>query len=169
MEISILRQRIRYLLIFFVVALVASGLTAFPLVWEVNLLNQFMGAAQVGHWWPAMAEWIARIAAGVGETNARYPFIFYGTDWLAFAHLMIALAFWGPIKDPIRNIWVIEFGLLACLSIIPLALIFGPLRSIPPFWLAIDCSFGVFGLVPLWLARRDVLRLTRLSEKAPPA
>ena len=55
MQISSLRRRIRYLLIFFIAALVLSGLTAFPLVWEANLLNQLAGAAQVERWWPAMA------------------------------------------------------------------------------------------------------------------
>lgn len=30
------------------------------------------------------------------------------------------------------------------------------------FWQLIDMSFGVFGMVPLWLARRDI---SRISEK----
>jgi len=83
----------------------------------------------------------------------------YGTDWLAFAHLVIAVAFWGPLKDPVRNIWVIEFGMIACVLVIPLALIAGPIRGIPFFWQLVDCSFGVFGIIPLWLCRRDILRL----------
>ena len=29
--------------------------------------------------------------------------IAYGTDWLAFAHITIAVAFLGPLKDPVRN------------------------------------------------------------------
>ncbi len=164
MPVSALRQRIRWLLIVFVVALVLSGLTAFPLVWEASLLNRLAAAAQVANWWPAMADWIARIALGLQDTNARYPFILYGTDWLAFAHLVIALAFWGPLRDPVKNIWVIEFGMLACGLILPLALIFGPVRGIPPFWIAIDCSFGVFGLLPLWLARRAVVQLARRRQ-----
>jgi hypothetical protein len=164
MQISTLRQRIRLLLIFFIGALVLSGLTAFPLVWEANVLNQVMTSAQVERWWPAMAQWIGRIALGLTETNARYPFMLYGTDWLAFAHLIIAIAFWGPLKDPTRNVWVIEFGMIACVLIIPLALIFGPVRGIPPFWIAIDCSFGVFGLLPLWLVHRDIVQLARLEQ-----
>jgi len=162
--ISTLRRRIRWLLAFFIVALVLSGLTAFPLVWEARLLNQLATAAQVGRWWPAMADWIARIALGLQDTNARYPFILYGTDWLAFAHLVIALAFWGPLRDPVKNIWVIEFGMLACVLILPLALIFGPVRGIPPFWIALDCSFGVFGLLPLGLARRAIRQLAQLER-----
>jgi hypothetical protein len=164
MPIARLRQRIRYLLMFFVAALVLSGLTAFPLAWEANGLNQIMIAAQVAQWWPALAQWIARIALGLQDTQARYPFILYGTDWLAFAHLVIALAFWGPLKDPVRNVWVVEFGLLACGLVLPLALIAGPVRGIPPFWIALDCSFGVIGLIPLWLARRDISQLARLAR-----
>ncbi len=164
MAISSLRQRIRWLLIFFIIALALSGLTAFPLVWEARLLSQLAAAAQLARWWPAMADWIVRIALGLQDTNARYPFILYGTDWLAFEHLVIALAFWGPLRDPVKNIWVIEFGMLACALILPLALICGPLRGIPPFWIALDCSFGVVGLLPLWLARRAVLELARLER-----
>lgn len=165
MQAAILRWRIRYLLIFFIAALILSGLTAFPLVWEANVLNQLSIAAQIGRWWPAMAQWISRIATGLGETNSRYPFILYGTDWLAFAHLVIAIAFWGPLKDPTRNIWVIEFGMIACGLVIPLAVIFGPLRGIPPFWIAVDCSFGALGLLPLWLAHRDIVLLARLEGR----
>ncbi|SCF41963.1 hypothetical protein [Micromonospora mirobrigensis] len=32
----------------------------------------------------------------------------YGTDWLAFAHLVLAVAFWGPLRDPVRNVWVVQ-------------------------------------------------------------
>jgi hypothetical protein len=45
--------------------------------------------------------------------------------------------------------------------VIPMALIFGPIRQIPFFWQLIDCSFGVFGFIPLWLVRRWIVRLER--------
>ena len=103
--------------------------------------------------------WIATVSAGLRETYAKYPFVAYGTDWLAFAHLVIAVAFVGPIRDPVRNVWVVTFGIIACLGVIPLALIAGSIREIPFYWRLIDCSFGVFGLVPLLLARRDIRTL----------
>jgi hypothetical protein len=84
--------------------------------------------------------------------------MFYGTDWLAFGHLMIAIAFIGPLRDPVRNIWVVEFGMIACVLVIPAALICGFVRGIPFFWRLIDCSFGVFGIVPLYLAWRLIRR-----------
>ena len=74
---------------------------------------------------------------------------------------VIAVAFIGPLRDPIRNMWVIEFGMIACILIIPWALMFGVIRHIPWFWSVIDMSFGIFGIGPLWLIRRDILRLTR--------
>jgi hypothetical protein len=159
-----LRQRIRYLLLFFVTALVVSGLTAFPIKWEAELLNVLIGP---GTWmadlWPALANWIGYVHRGIADVQAEYPFLFYGTDWLAFAHLVIAVAFVGPLRDPVKNIWVVEWGMIACLMVIPLALIMGPLRGIPFFWRLFDCSFGVLGIIPLWLVRRDIGWLVALD------
>jgi hypothetical protein len=42
-------------------------------------------------------------------------------------------------------------------------LIFGPIRGIPFYWQIIDCSFGVVGIVPLWLVRRDIWRLEAIE------
>lgn len=97
------------------------------------------------------------------------PFMLYGTDWLAFAHLVIAVAFYGPYRDPVRNIWVVEFGMIACAGIIPLALICGPIRGIPFWWSVIDMSFGVFGVIPLLIVRRMIKRLEVLERAAAPA
>lgn len=160
-----LRRRVRYLLSFFIVALIISGLTAFPLVWEISILQHLTGPnTAVERWWPAMSQWISRVYQGLIDTNAKHPFLFYGTDWLAFAHIVVAVAFWGPLRYPVKNLWVIEFGMIACVLVIPMVLIFGPLRGIPVFWRAIDCSFGVIGFVPLWLARTYVRRLIALEH-----
>lgn len=83
----------------------------------------------------------------------------YGTDWLAFGHIVIGLAFLGVLRDPIRNRWIVEWGMIACALVIPLAMICGPIRGIPFYWRLIDCSFGVFGIIPLALARSYILRL----------
>jgi len=82
----------------------------------------------------------------------------------AFAHLVIAVAFIGPYIDPVRNKWVITFGLIACAGVIPLALIAGQIRGIPLPWRLIDCSFGVFGAVPLLICRRSILALEHLQS-----
>lgn len=164
MEAQILRTRIKYLLWFFVVALVVSGLTAFPLKWEVTILQNLLGdGTYMEDLWPAMAHWISFVHEGLTDMYARYLFIAYGTDWLAFAHLMIAVFFWGPKKDPIKNIWIIEAGMVACIMVIPLAVIAGSIRGIPFAWRLFDCAFGVFGIIPLWLARRYTRRLIALK------
>ncbi len=96
-----------------------------------------------------LALWLSTVTNGLSETNQKFPFLAYRTDWLAFAHLVIAVAFIGPWRDPVRNKWVIAFGLIACAGIIPLALIAGALRGIPFGWRLLDCAFGVLGSVPL--------------------
>ncbi|MDB5106408.1 MAG: putative cytoplasmic rane protein [Fibrobacteres bacterium] len=163
-EAERLTGRIRFIIGAFVIALILSGVTAFPLIHELRILNSWLGeGSSWGGRLPALAHWISMVDRGLRETNAAYPFIQYGTDWLAFAHLVIAGAFWGPWKDPARNSWVIDWGILACASIIPLAFICGPIRGIPFYWRLIDCSFGVIGVIPLLLARSYARRLAVLS------
>jgi hypothetical protein len=157
--------QIRILLGIFVLALVLSGLTAFPLRWELGLLKSWFGeGSRVGNAFPDLARWIANVHEGLETSGRAYPFLAYGTDWLAFAHLVIAIAFWGPIRDPVQNQWVVEFGMIACALVIPLALVCGAIRSIPLFWRILDCSFGVLGLVPLALAHRRIIALHGLEE-----
>ena len=102
----------------------------------------------------------------VKDTNSRYPFLSYGTDWLAFAHIVIAVAFIGPYKNPIKNIWVIQFGMIACFMIIPVALIAGQIREIPFYWRIIDCSFGILGVLPLFLCYKNIRKLEKLEMVA---
>ncbi|MFE6751256.1 hypothetical protein ACFVGM_35785 [Kitasatospora purpeofusca] len=161
-------RRVRRLLRLFVVCLVLSGLTAFPLESETRWLADLAAGpgAPVTEHFPALLEWILRIRDGIAETNDRYPFLAYGTDWLAFAHLVIAAAFAGPLKDPVRNVWVIRWAVLACGGIVPLALICGPLRGIPLYWRFIDMSFGVVGVVPLLIVLRALRPLVERAELA---
>ncbi|MGW4163679.1 hypothetical protein [Streptomyces sp. NPDC004788] len=163
-----LLKRIRVWLVVFIVCLVLSGATAFPLVTELRLADGALTswAAPVGDAFPALAEWIARVRAGVEGADAHAPYLLYGTDWLAFAHLVIAVAFYGVYRDPVRNIWVVEFGMIACVGIIPLALVCGPIRGIPFWWSVIDMSFGVIGILPLLAVRRLIKRLEALTSTA---
>lgn len=164
-DINILRRRTKFLLLLFVIGLLLSGLTAFPLKAEVDFLQRVVGEGSATvSWWPWMARWISFVHRGITETHQDYPFLFYGTDWLAFAHIMIAITFLGPLQDPVRNIWVIKFGMIACVSVIPLAMICGPIRGIPFFWRLIDCSFGVFGIVPLYIAWQYTRRIIRFES-----
>lgn len=156
-----LLRLIRACLLFFMVALILSGLTAFPIETELSwLLRTFSGYADF-----TIYKKLSQFYEGVAYTNAHYPFVMYGCDWLAFAHIVIALVFIGPIKNPVRNIWVLEWGMLACVAIFPLAFIAGPVRGMPFYWQLIDCSFGVCGLLPLWFCRKLILQLKTINTK----
>jgi hypothetical protein len=158
-----LLRRIRCWLILFIVGLVLSGLTAFPLQLELLWLNHFLGVATTAPLAPEpeLHVWLRRVYEGLAQTNRRYPFLAYGTDWLAFAHLAIAVAFLGPLRDPVRNRWVLTFGVIACFGVVLLALIAGAVRGIPFYWRLIDCCFGVFGAIPLLACLRYVGLLER--------
>lgn len=148
--------------------LIVSGVTAFPLRLELAFASDVLHAGPVATWFPDAVGWVDRVAEALADNDARYPFIAYGTDWLAFAHLVIAIVFIGPLIDPVRNIWVIQFGVIACVGIVPLALIAGSIRGIPWGWQLIDMSFGVIGAIPVIIAWRLTRRLERMKS-APPA
>ena len=78
---------------------------------------------------------------------------------------MIAMAFIGVLRDPVRNKWVVEFGMLACVAVFPLAFIAGAIRGIPVYWQLIDCSFGLIGLLPLMICYRKIRALERLLSQ----
>ncbi len=151
MSDATLLRRYRLALGAFIAGLVLSGVTAFPLLHELELFARLMGispdAAPAG--FDGLRFWIATVRNGLREVHAEYPWLAYGTDWLAFAHLIIALFFLGPWRAPVANAWVLKVGLVACLAVLPLALICGPIRGIPFYWRLIDCSFGILGALPL--------------------
>jgi hypothetical protein len=138
---------IRRWIVVFIVALALSGLTAFE-GWP-------------GHNSGELYNWVRKVYTALRDMNSRYPFLACGYDWLAFAHLVIALVFIGPLRDPVRNKWIIEFGMMACVLVFPLAFIAGAVRGIPVYWRLIDCSFGVIGLIPLSICYNKL----RLLEK----
>ncbi|MBE7495972.1 MAG: hypothetical protein HS117_13590 [Verrucomicrobiaceae bacterium] len=144
-------RRYRIVLGIFITGLLLSGITAFPLVHELRWMASWLGITEHADYarHAGLARWIGFVWHGLEVTQAQFPFIAYGTDWLAFGHIMIALFFIGPWRDPVGNAWVLKTGLVACAAIIPLALICGEIRGIPLYWRLIDCSFGVFGAVPL--------------------
>ncbi len=155
-------KRIRILLSIFIVGLVVSGATAIPLETELKLLVQIAGGdGNTEH--SGFAAWLLKVRDALVATNANYPFIAYGTDWLAFAHFVIAIAFIGPWRDPVKNVWVIEFGMIACALVVPFALVMGSVREIPFGWRLIDCSFGIFGIIPLWFCRRLIKQLAQTN------
>jgi hypothetical protein len=149
-----LRNKIRLLIIFFITALVLSGLTAMPAETELRWLMQYKDMMP-----QKLGDWLQTCYLALADTNSKYPFLAYGYDWLAFAHFVIALSFIGPLRDPVKNIWIIDWQLLCCVAVFPLALIAGPIRQIPIFHILIDCSFGIVGIIPLLICRNWIKKL----------
>ena len=149
---------IRGWLIFFMISLFISGLTAIPIETELAFLSRFFSPDTT------IGAWIDRVYVGIIQINAQYPFLSYGYDWLAFAHFVLAVLFIGPYKNPVRNKWVIAFGIIACLLVIPYALIAGHFRGIPINWRLIDCSFGIVGLVPLLIVYQKVKTIEGIED-----
>jgi hypothetical protein len=152
-----LQQRIKLYIWVVIIGLFLSGVTAFPIETELALLINHPPFQN-----QTITVWLNKVFQAVSATNTDYPFLSYGTDWLAFAHLMLAVLFIGPLKDPVKNIWVIEFGLIASIGIFPLAFIAGHIRGIPFFWTMVDCSFGIATLALLLPCYRDIKKLRRL-------
>jgi hypothetical protein len=150
---NLLRKRIKTLIILFIIGLILSGITAFPLETELKLLYNWIPNNFPAH------NWIEKVYIGIQDTNTKYPFMAYGTDWLAFAHIAIAIFYIGVLKDPLKNIWVIEASMIISILIFPLAFIAGSIRGIPFYWQLIDCSFGVFSILVLWPTRQLILKL----------
>lgn len=150
---TIMREKLekqnRLLLYFFSIALAVSGISAFPIETGLEIMGDYIPDGT----------WLSEVVAAYKVTNSKYPFIAYGTDWLGYAHLMLAILFWGAAKDPVKNKWIMEFGMIACISIIPLALIAGHVREIPFYWQCIDMSFGVLGIIPLLMIYKRIKKL----------
>ncbi len=149
-----LKRKIKTWIFVFIVFLILSGVTAFPIEAELTFLVNHSSCFP-----DIMQKWLLDIYNEVKATNTNFPHLSYGTDWLAFAHIVIATVFIGPFIDPVKNIWVIQFGMIACIMVFPLALIAGPIRHIPFFWQLIDCSFGVFGFIPLYIIYINIQKL----------
>jgi len=160
-------KQVRLWLILFMSGLIISGLTALPIQWEIDQIKHVIDNAPWLHdLAPGLIDWLLYVHTGLTATYQTYSFIVVGTDWLAFAHIVIAIAFIGPLCDPVRNVWVIQFGMIACVLVIPAALIFDALRGLPFFWGLIDCSFGVIGIIPLLFAYRLVRPAVRSASLA---
>ena len=135
----------------FIIGLTLSGLTAFPLLWELETLSKLLKIEDPQNYknLNGLYHWVGYVTYGLRDTYQKYPFIAYGTDWLGFGHIIIALFFIKPLLEPKGHSWVLKCGLIACIGVIPLALIMGEIRQIPIYWRLIDIMFGVLGAIPL--------------------
>ncbi|NOX98993.1 MAG: hypothetical protein GXP30_04545 [Verrucomicrobia bacterium] len=155
-------RQIRGLTLFIIFGLLVSGITAFPLLYELNFLASFF-VNESGSLHPSdysgLAHWILKVREGLAETYISYPFLAYGTDWLAFGHIVIALFFIPALKDPVRYQGNYNVGIWASFLVIPLAFVCGAIREIPVYWRLIDCLFGIIALIPLFYIKHLIRKI----------
>lgn len=109
-----LLQRIKISIWITIIGLLLSGISAFTLRPELEFALRFKSVM------PAeIYNWLLQVQGAVSETIQHFPFMLYGYDWLGFAHFLIAIAFIGALRNPVKNEWVVQFGMIASfLSII---------------------------------------------------
>ncbi len=139
--------------------LFVSGVTIWPATWELKTIVALVW----GDGEPAgtLHRFIVETIVALEMLGADYPFLLYGYDWLAFAHIVLAILFAGAIRDPVRNLWVIQFGVICCILVPVLAAVFVPIRGLPSMWFWVDFAFAPGAALPLLVAWRDVKRIER--------
>lgn len=124
-----------------VFGLLVSSITVWPALVELKLAVSIIwgDAEPTGE----LHAFLLQAIEGLESVNANYPFMFYAGDWLAFAHIVLAILFAGAIRDPVRNIWIVQCGLIMCALVPVLAIVCIPLRGLPMVWFWIDSAFAV--------------------------
>ncbi len=156
-------RRAKWMLGLVAFGLFLSGVTIWPAIPELKAAVALAWGS--GEPKGVLHAFVLNAIAGLEDMNARYPFMFYAHDWLAFAHLVLAILFLGAIRDPVRNKWIVQCGLIMCALVPVLAAICIPLRGLPLRWFWIDTSFGVGAAVPLWIALGDIRRIENAAKK----
>lgn len=136
------------------IGLLVSGLTCYVLPGGVSALLDYLWRRTPDAFPLLEGEYylLERVERGLAELDANFPEMMLGTDWLGFAHIVLAILFLGALRNPVRNIWVIQFGLVSAILVIPAAFLFGALRGLPTAHYFVDASFGVFAAIPLLIA-----------------
>ena len=144
------------MLVIVVFGLLVSGITIWPAVPELKIaVNMIWGEAE-----PAgeLHTFLLASIEGLELVENDYPFMLYAHDWLAFAHIALAILFAGAIVNPVKNIWIVQCGLIMCVLVPVLAGICIPIRGIPWIWLWVDFAFAPAAAIPLISALRDIVR-----------
>ena len=137
--------------------LFVSGVTIWP--WDIELSFAISALQAIAGPEP-LIQLLQDIQQDMRLLEQSNSFVLYVADWLAFAHLVLAVLFLMALKNPIRNVLVVRFGILCSLSVPVLAITCIPMRGIPLFWILIDSSFALCA-IPLWIALKDIRKLER--------
>ena len=156
--------RIRLCLALVMACLILAGVAAFAPIQETRwLLDVLSRSANFGVGSPSFT-WILGLNHALIANSQSAPFLAYSGDCVALAQILFALVFIGPFLHPVRNQWVITFGLICCAGVVLLAFIAGPIRDIPFFWRLVDSALAIFCALPLLLCRHYVLLLEHLER-----
>ncbi len=153
-----LRKKIKAAIVITIIGLLLNGISAIPLKTELNILLSKPDALPT-----FLRDWWQYVNKGLTETNDKYPFMRYGFDWLAFAHLLIAIAFIGPLKDPVKNEWIVTWGMIASILCVLIALAWERLRGIPFWWSCIDAVIAIVAFILLWLCNSWIKKLKSIT------
>jgi hypothetical protein len=157
-------KRAKIMLGIVVFGLFMSGVTVWPAVPELKIVVRVVWGD--GEPTGVLHSFILQAIEGLESVDENYPFMLYAHDWLAFAHIVLAILFAGAIRDPVRNIWVVQCGLIMCALVPILAGICIPIRGLPLVWFWVDFSFAPAAALPLWIALRDIRRVeAELNKK----
>lgn len=135
--------------------LFVSGVTIWP--WDIELSFAISALQAIAGPEP-LIQLLQDIQQDMRLLEQSNSFVLYVADWLAFAHLVLVVLFLMALKNPIRNVLVVRFGILCSLSVPVLAITCIPMRGIPLFWILIDSSFALCAM-PLWIALKDIRKL----------
>ena len=152
------------MLIIVALGLFLAGISVWPAVAEIDFLVSIVWGEQAPT--HELHLFLLKAKQGLIETEAKYPFILYGLDWLAFAHIALAILFAGAITDPVRNKWIVQCGLIMCFGVAILAAVFVPIRGLPKIWFLFDVFFAI-AAIPLVVALLDIKFLEKTHKIYP--
>ena len=98
-------KRAKWMLAIVAFGLFVSGVTVWPAIWELKTAVHLVWGDSVPT--GVVHRFVVQAIDGLVSVKANYPFLLYAHDWLAFAHVMLAILFAGAIRDPVRNIRII--------------------------------------------------------------
>ncbi len=159
-------RRAKWMLAIVAFGLLAAGVTVWPAVWELKTAVRLVwgDAAPTG----AVHRFLLEVILAIESVKAEHPFLLYAGDWLAFAHIVLAILFAGAVRDPVRNVWIVQCGLIMCLGVPILAGVCIPLRGLPWQWFLVDSAFAPAAALPLWIALGDIKRAASAAGSPVP-
>lgn len=157
----------RLLLVIIALGLLVSGLTCYWLPREVSALLDLVWrrSPDTIPFMAAEYELLVKVERGLANLERDFPEMFLGTDWLGFAHVVLAILFLGAIREPVRNVWIVQFGMICAVLVVPAAWLFGWMRGLPPIHYLVDASFGIGAMIPLYLCYRIIRRLEQPPDQ----